>query len=69
MTLSFLNLGSYEFILLALVILIPIFLMISILRSSRYTLTEKLLWILLIWFVPVIGILVYLIYSSTSKAR
>lgn len=56
-------------LILALMALIPVIFSVIIIRSTQFTLTEKLLWILLIWLVPVIGILVYLIYSSTSKAR
>ncbi len=50
-------------------ILLPVLFTISILRSNRFILTEKLLWLLVIWLVPVVGVLAYLVYNTTAKSR
>lgn len=65
----YMNLGGFELILFLLIALIPIALTVNIIQNSRFTLSEKLLWILLIWLLPVLGILVYLVFGATSKAR
>ncbi|CAF2349589.1 unnamed protein product [Rotaria sp. Silwood2] len=49
------------------ILILDIIAAIEILRSGK-TMIEKLLWILFIFFFPIIGLIVYLLFGRTRSA-
>lgn len=69
--LLFLNLGTPEIIILLFIGVLPfalmLFCLIDIIRSDFNVSTNKLVWVLVVIFAPVIGSLLYLLFGRKQK--
>ena len=70
-TLLFINLGMPEILLLLFIAGVPFILLlvcvIDILKSDFKDSTTKLIWILIVLFLPVLGSLIYLLMGRSQK--
>lgn len=68
---TFPGMGNMELILSFLAILVYlqiIWTVINLLKNKHLTTSEKLFWLLIVFFFPVIGTLLYLYYGMPRKA-
>ena len=61
------NIGTSELILILLVLSIPLYCFIDIIRSSK-DINTKILWILYVFLLnPLLGPIIYLVYGKSQK--
>ena len=68
MNLLYLNLGVYEIILILVGILLPLVALIDILRS-RFKPVEKLMWVFIVLFANLLGVILYLLIGFKQKTN
>jgi uncharacterized membrane protein YhaH (DUF805 family) len=73
MTFSFLNLGNLEILILLFVLVIvftlPVIAIIKVLRNKGLSNTTKIMWILLIIFVPYLGAILYFLIGNKQPVQ
>lgn len=60
--------GPMQLAIMALVLLLPVIALIDIVRNE-FTESNKLIWVLVVVFLPVIGSLLYFMIGSNHKVR
>ena len=60
--------GPWQIILIILVLLVPLFVLIDVLRS-QFKGNDKLVWILVILLLPIVGSLLYFIIGTKRKIK
>jgi len=63
------NFGLQELILITVIIVFPLIALIDIVRCSFRESVNKILWLLLVIFVPIIGTILYFTIGSKQKVK
>ena len=63
------NLGFQELLLILIVLILPLVALIDILRNSFRESVNKIVWILVVLFLPVIGAILYFIIGRGQKSQ
>ena len=65
--LLFINLGGSEIILILIVLCLPLYCIVDIIRSKFQNPNANILWIIAVLVAPVIGSLIYLTWGRSQK--
>lgn len=72
-TLLFLNMGGYEVLLLLFFLIIPVgiwlWALVDLLRSNFTNQINKLIWLILIVFLPILGVPLYYFLAEGQKVQ
>jgi hypothetical protein len=65
---NLLTIGLLQFVLILLVLLFPVVALISVFRN-KFQGNEKLIWILLIIFLPILGAILYFVFGRGKRVK